>query len=151
MLWNKDIKVRKGYILCYTLIIFSCCFILFLNIFKLIVLEYKNVKNLEYQFNDENILENDRTYLVNALSEKINSGIITVNTNENKESIRDQIVSNSEVMKFIRGKSIIYYDEVKDEFAVKTSINGLDCRYEIYKYEIKDNLIKLVYNNMTYR
>lgn len=151
MLQNRNFKVSKGYILCYTLIIFSCLIILFLNIFKLIVLEYRNTRSFEHQLYSENLLENDRIYLINILSEKINSGIITVNMNESKESIREEIVNNCDAMRFVRGKSEIYYYEVSDEFILKTNINGLDSRYEIYNYEIIDNLIKLVYNGMTYK
>lgn len=151
MLQNRQTKVSKGYILCYTLIIFSCLIILFLNIFKLIILEYKNTRNYEHQFYNENLLENDRIYLINILSEKINSGILSVKTNENKESIREQIINNSSQMRFMRGKSEIYYYEVNDKFILKTSINGLDSRYEIYNYEIMDDLIRLIYNGVTYK
>lgn len=151
MLRIKVYKIRRGYILCYTLIILSCISIIFLSLFKLVVLEYKSTNSLVNSAAKENILENDRVYLINTLSEKINSGILTIPLVDVKESIKRQIVNNYESMKFSRGRSDIYYDTNSNAFILKTAINSFDSRCEIYDYEVNNGLIMLTYLKTIYR
>jgi len=143
---NKLRKIKKGYILLYTIFICGICMCVVLYSFTL---ELKKARNIESEKNYLLISNKNEEYKEKLLS------ILYKNMSENIENN-----SNLEIKKYLKENSIKYYidnkkgllkyDEIEDNIIIDSYVDNYYFRRDIYTYDVVDNKLKFKYDKTIY-
>jgi len=137
----KTYKLRKGYILVYTLLIVSLLMIITIYGFTLQLKKTKNVKNYEREVSTFKIYEQYRETLLSELKAFINLNISVMS----KESIRNYFTANSIVIRTDVNKAAIRYNQDEDKFYLESRYDSYNYRREVFDYEVVDSNIRFLF------
>lgn len=143
---NKTRKLKKGYVLVYTLLI--ALFIITLLIFSF-TLELKKTKNIENYKKDVSSIkkyEQYREYLLTELNRIINTNISVVS----KDNIKAYFTVNSVIVRVDENKGSARYNRDEDCFYVESYEDNYTYRREIFDYDVISSTLKFTFRKEEY-
>lgn len=144
MYGNK--KIRKGFILVYTLLITSFCLIIAVYIFTLQVKISKNVNSYKNYVLKEQDHDKYKEYLFTEFSEQV---LKNINKLE-REEIKSYLNRSSFLYKSDDNKAKIKYNSITDNIEFTTYYETNYIRIDRYSYNASDGKLKLIYMDTSY-
>lgn len=145
MLYHNSSKIKKGWAIIFSMfygILIMCC-ILFsfkiqLNTLEESQLYCNGINNCKCKDTESEYV---KTYFYKYLNHvKFSS------TEESKK----YLVENEKKICFYKGNSKLYYNSQEDEFYMESTLKSKDVERFIYKYQLKDGEIKLLFYRREY-
>lgn len=146
MYFNKYRKSKKGFILVYTLLITSICFITSLGCFKMELLKRDNNINFKKEINKLDLVQRDREYLLTDLDSYIYANLQDINC----ENIKNLFLNQSEKHFYFESSYIKYLNNM-NSFYLCFYFNGSFYREELYKYNVSDGNVFYIPTEYSYK
>ncbi|SKA76862.1 hypothetical protein SAMN05428976_102374 [Clostridium sp. USBA 49] len=144
MFWNK--KIKKGYILLYTIIITTFCMCIVLYFFTL---EFKKIKSIQSEKNYilmNNKYDEYKEKSLTILYQNILENVLEKNYENIKKYFQD-----SKINFYIdNGKCNFKYNEKDNNLILDTYIDDYFFKRDIYDYDFIDDKFKFIYKETIY-
>ncbi|MBL4937923.1 hypothetical protein JK636_19625 [Clostridium sp. YIM B02515] len=142
----RNKKMKKGFVLVYTLLITSFCLIIAVYIFTLQVKISKNVNSYKNYVLKEQDYDKYKEYLFTELNEQILKNINKLEREEIKSYLNRSSFSN----KSEDNKAKIKYNSIADNIEFTTYYETNYIRIDRYSYNTSDGKLKLIYLDTLY-
>jgi hypothetical protein len=138
---NKTGKLKKGYVLLYTLLVGLIIMLILIYSFTLELKKTKNVENYKKYIGSVRKYEEYREYLLTELSQRLKTSADLTS----KESLKGYLTANTVIIRVDGNKGALRYNSGLDTFCVDSYIDNYSYKREIYDYDVINNNIKFTF------